>query len=110
MTEKTSPDGHKVEATVPTVPGNSEQAARPATSVTSPTDLARAQLSRPSRSRQQARIDPDKAAMVLVPGGTFWMGISDDEKDRAIEDCKTEFKKMHRPAKVWFCLHSHGIG
>jgi sulfatase modifying factor 1 len=85
VTEETSPGGRSEEATAPAPPGDNEQA--------SLTDQARAQPSRPSRPRPQTRIDPDKAAMVSVPGGTFWMGISDDETDRAIEECKTEFKK-----------------
>ncbi len=39
--------------------------------------------------------------MVSVPGGTFWMGISDDEADRVNEDCKTEVKKQAASCTGW---------
>ncbi|HBR50819.1 MAG TPA: hypothetical protein DEA71_12110 [Nitrospira sp.] len=64
-----------------------------ATAPATPNNEAHVPPSKQPPPRQQARLDPDKSAMVLVPGGTFWMGISADETDRAIQDCKTEFKK-----------------
>ena len=78
-----------------------EQAARPANSVTSPTDEAHVRPAKQPPLRQQERTGPDEAAMVLVPGGTFWMGISDDEADRVIEDCETELKKRAVSCKGW---------
>jgi len=89
VSEQTGSGGHQAEPVV--------KPADPA----SVTDTTHAQPSRPSRPRQQARIDPDKAAIVLVPGGTFWMGISDDERDRAIEDCKTELTKHAASCTGW---------
>lgn len=97
MTEEASPSGHETGAgagaTAPAKPGGNEGAARSAHSEASPKDEAPVQPSKQPPPRSQARTGPDEASMVLVPGGTFWMGISDDERDRAIEDCKTEFKK-----------------
>lgn len=63
------------------------------TAPVTPNNEAHVPSSKQPPPRQQARLDPDKSAMVLVPGGTFWMGISADETDRAIQDCKTEFNK-----------------
>jgi formylglycine-generating enzyme required for sulfatase activity len=39
--------------------------------------------------------------MVLVPGGQFWMGSSENDVDRAIEDCKTQQKKDEQTCKGW---------
>ena len=93
VTEQTSLSGRGAEGTALTAPGGSEQAAGPAHSEASPKDEAPVQPSNQPPPRSQARTGPDEAPMVLVPGGTFWMGISDDERDRAIEDCTTQFKK-----------------
>ncbi len=86
VSEETSPSENGAASTT--------QAVRPATSETSPTDQAPTRPASQSPPRQQTRTGQGEAAMVLVPGGTFWMGISDNEKARAIEDCKTEFKKQ----------------
>lgn len=101
VTEVPTSEGYKAGATASATPGGGEQAAGPAHQAGTPTDQARAQPSRSSPRHQQARIDPGKAAMVLVPGGTFWMGISNDEADRVIEDCKTEVKKQAASCKGW---------
>lgn len=94
VTEETSPGGHGAEVTGPATPGGVEQAARPSKSAeASPKAEAPVQPSKQSPPRHQARMGQGEAPMVLVPGGTFWMGISDDEAGRAIEDCKVEFKK-----------------
>ena len=77
MTEEASPGGHEIRATAPASSNNDTQG----------------QSSTHVSPRYQARTGQGEALMVLVPGGTFWMGISADETDRAIEDCKTEFKK-----------------
>ena len=78
-----------------------EQTARPASAAVSPTDETRAWPSKQPAPRHQKRTGPGEAALILVPGGTFWMGISDDEMDRAIEDCKTELKKEAASCKGW---------
>ena len=44
----------------------------------------------------------DGVAMVLVPGGQFWMGSSANDVDRAIEDCKTQLKKDEPTCRGWF--------
>jgi len=49
----------------------------------------------------QKRTGQADTPMVLVPGGTFWMGISDDERDRVIEDCTMELKKQAVSCKGW---------
>ncbi|MDH5739082.1 MAG: formylglycine-generating enzyme family protein [Nitrospira sp.] len=78
VTEETSsPSGYGAGATAPARPNNE----------------AHVPPSKQPPPRSQTRTGQAEIPMVLVPGGTFWMGISDDEKDRAIEDCKTEFKK-----------------
>ncbi|MBX3301687.1 MAG: SUMF1/EgtB/PvdO family nonheme iron enzyme [Nitrospira sp.] len=97
VTEEASPSGHETGAgagaTAPAKLGGNEGAARSAHSEVSPKDEAPVQPSKQPPPRSQARTGPDEAPMVLVPGGTFWMGISDDERDRAIEECTTQFKK-----------------
>jgi len=65
-----------------------------ATAPATPNNEAHAPPSTQPPPRAQNRTGQVETPMVLVPGGTFWMGISDNEKARAIEDCKTEFKKQ----------------
>lgn len=102
VTEEARPDGHTAEATAPaSTPGGNEQAAHPATSETSPPDQAPTRPASQSPPRQQTRTGQGEPTMVLVPGGTFWMGINDDEMDRVIEDCKTELKKDATTCKGW---------
>jgi hypothetical protein len=72
-----------------------------ATASATPNNEAHVPPSKQPPPRQQARLDPDKSAMVLVPGGTFWMGISDDERDRVIEACKTEVTKQATSCPGW---------
>jgi len=43
----------------------------------------------------------DGASMVRVPGGQFWMGSSENDLDRAIEDCKTQVKQDEATCKGW---------
>ncbi|GKS64441.1 hypothetical protein YTPLAS72_17450 [Nitrospira sp.] len=98
VTEQTSPGKSGAATTTPAMPGSSEQAARPAIPETLPTDQAPPRQSPP---RQQKRTSQGEAAMVLVPGGTFWMGISDDGVAQVIEGCKAELKKRAASCKGW---------
>jgi formylglycine-generating enzyme required for sulfatase activity len=82
-------------------PGGGEQAARPAHLEGTTNDMAPVQSSKQPPPRPQSRMGQGEASMVLVPGGTFWMGISDAEADRAIEDCKTELRKHAASCKGW---------
>jgi len=47
---------------------------------------------------------PNEPPMVAIPGGTFWMGIGQDETDRAVEDCKREMKERVESCPHW--IHS----
>lgn len=44
----------------------------------------------------------DGAPMVRVPGGAFWMGSSESDVDRVIDDCKTQSKKDEQICRGWF--------
>ena len=44
----------------------------------------------------------DGAPMVLVPEGTFMMGSTKDEVDRAINDCVKELKKDKPTCEAWY--------
>jgi len=102
MLDGTSSDGHEAGATVSVMPRGAEQAARPVNQTTaSPTDEEHIRPPSQSTPRQQARTDSGEASMVLIPGGTFWMGISDDERDRAIEECKGELTKQPSACTGW---------
>ncbi len=86
---QTSPSGHEA--------GPSAGATAPAT----PNNEAHVPLSTQPPLRAQKRTGQAETPMVLVPGGTFWMGISDDERDRVIEDCKTELTKHAASCTGW---------
>lgn len=44
----------------------------------------------------------DGAPMVLIPAGSFQMGSTKDEVDRAIHTCLTEYKKDQQICEVWY--------
>jgi formylglycine-generating enzyme required for sulfatase activity len=44
----------------------------------------------------------DGAPMVLIPAGSFQMGSTKDEVDRAIHTCLTEYKKDQQTCEGWF--------
>lgn len=44
----------------------------------------------------------DGAPMVLIPAGTFMMGSTKDEVDRAINDCVKELKKDQQTCEGWY--------
>ena len=85
VTAQTHPSRPDTGATVPATPNNE----------------AHVLPSKQPSPRAQKRTGQAETPMVLVPGGTFWMGISDDERDRAIEDCKIERTKQAASCKGW---------
>ncbi|MDH5670128.1 MAG: formylglycine-generating enzyme family protein [Nitrospira sp.] len=61
----------------------------------------RVRPSSPSAQRAQVRIGQEGAPMVLVSGGTFWMGINENDGLRAIEDCKKIAKEEAASCYGW---------
>ena len=86
---QTSPSGHEA--------GPGAGATAPATS----NNEAHGPPSKQTLPRAQTRTGPAETPMVQVPGGTFWMGIRDDEAGRIIEDCKIELKKRAASCTGW---------
>lgn len=51
---------------------------------------------------QLSRIGKDGAPMVLIPAGSFQMGSTKDEVDRAIQTCVNEYKQDQQSCEGWF--------
>lgn len=73
-----------------------------ASGATASVPVARQSVEPPPSDRARQITGKDGAPMVLIPAGSFQMGSTKDEVDRAIQTCLKEYKKDQQTCEGWY--------